>query len=554
MEVIMARIIESTKYDILDNLKKLLSAELSSKSKAKTWFQDYEKLTSKTQECYSTLELKSHQNTACQDLLKEKERFESNILSKVLQAREELLKKYLNCPFKYDMHPFDDKRTEKILKAHLELIKNEKEASKLRRQESFLIQEYRLFMAREKATCFGKDYLISYLSSLRVHPQEEIRKMSFQSLFESLSKKKHFLMNTFLELVKNRRSQAKLSSHSYKKISYLELNKYDSESFQIEMALKDLIRKKIPILLEKLITQNKQKNLKCYDLAFYPDYPKFEVQKGQFYQTIETLLQNLEPKFKTIFLELKEASCLDLFSRQGKSPGTFTIPLLEKKLAFIFGNFKSSLKDILNCMHEFGHALHILYSYKTENFFLRNTSIGFSELIASIFEFQTLNHLDKIGIEISQKNRFIKYHIIQTLLSLCKQACVDDFESVLYNDDVDYGEDEVLQLWDSLYDKYFPFVEWPKTFLDYKKIFWFNLQHIFYATFYSFEYNLANSAALILHYKENSLSQKRLIETLSLGGQVDDSTLYNKLGIDYKRLPFLFDSMLSKLWQDFELK
>ena len=553
MEVIMQNIFESSKFDILGNLQKLLSAELNSKEKARKWFLDFEELSSKTQEYYSVIELKSQQSFNDKEVIKDKELFESKILSRVLGARREIFLKYLNSPFKNDMHPFDNKRTEKILKVHLELLNSENELFTLRQKENSLIEKYRLFIAKEKAPFLDKTSHISYLSSLRIHSLEEMRKESFQSFWESISKNKDFLLKTFLELVKNRRAQAKLSKHPYKKISHLELNKYESENLQIENDLKILIREKVPVLMESLINETFQKKLSCYDLSFYPEYPKSRLNDGEFSQKIECLLENIHPKFKTIFLELKESSCLDLFSRKGKSPGTFTVPLLMSRSAFIFGNFQSSVKDILNCMHEFGHALQILLSYKTENFLLRNTSIGFSEFIATCFEFQSINSLEKIGLERGQKKSHRKHHIVQLLLTICRHACIDDFESELYNEDYEYGETELLELWSSLYEKYFPFVEWPKNTEEFKALFWLNTQHLFYAPFYSFEYSLANISALILFCKEESFDKERLMETLRLGGQFDDSHLYSNLGIDFKSLPFLLEKLLFKLKKELEL-
>jgi oligoendopeptidase F len=253
------------------------------------------------------------------------------------------------------------------------------------------------------------------------------------------------------------------------------------------------------------------------------------------------LFERLHPKISAYIRYLRDIGHLDLSPRPGKTPTDYCLTLPESGLPFILLSANGTHSDLVNFIHETGHAIHVLQSRHIPYLLLREYPMEVAELASISLEMMTMYHMNIFYPSLRDLGRAWFEQISQIITSLPWIATVDAFQEWLYKNP-HHTPKERRAVWVKIYRRFHgDIVAWPEEALG---ILWQQKIHIFDSPLYYIEYGIAQIGALQLWYNYDRNPHetiKRYLYALSLGYTKRVPEIYKAAGIQ-----FWFDIPLMK--------
>ncbi|PTR48594.1 oligoendopeptidase F [Geobacillus thermodenitrificans] len=225
---------------------------------------------------------------------------------------------------------------------------------------------------------------------------------------------------------------------------------------------------------------------------------------------------------------------LDVYPRPKKYTGGYNTGAYDTH-PFILLNYNGSLDSVLTMAHELGHAMHSVYTNRTQPYHYSGHSIFTAEVASTANEWLMLDYLYKQAKTKEEKFRLLIEQIEQIRGTLYTQVMYSEFERVIH-DKVRQGgsltADELNHLWLELLKTYYgpAYAADPGAARG-----WLRIPH-FYDAFYVYKYatSLAASYAIVSDIKADKSGEalKRYKQFLRSGTSDDPLRLLKRAGVD----------------------
>ncbi len=524
--------------EVIFKLTNILPCDFKS---AAEWFGTFHELSCSVSEAQTILELNMSLNNQDKSNEKKLEEFEQNILSELLSCREKMMDIYLNSPFKYAMHAFDNGRIEKEL-----LIRKKfsiPALSHLQIEENKIIREYKKWTHSAATPFLGNDKLLSAVVGKLHDANPGTRKDAFFTYWGFVKKNEEVYQALFDRLLYNRREQAHVAGcKNYTEIAFAELGRFDYGEKECAELRNTILSQVVPVITKicsKQLSSLKESSLKPWNAQTWPDLtPQNLPANGSMPELISSLQKittKIAPSFGKLFTIMQKRNLIDVLPKTGKSPGAFSVTFQESELPFLFGNFGANHRDIFTFIHEFGHCLHGSAVTNIKNILLRQPGFEFCELASIGLELLASSFFSDLWLNSKDSHAALKYQLFQMLQFWPFMAMIDEWQHSVYSAEKFLVSTERNELWQQLSKKYKPHLNWDGC-KEFEELGWLSRPHVFTSPFYFIDYGIAQIGALQLWQlsKENyGLAVEKYIKGLSLGSQVPLQELYQQMGLRF---------------------
>lgn len=249
----------------------------------------------------------------------------------------------------------------------------------------------------------------------------------------------------------------------------------------------------------------------------------------------------IDPHLGSYFETMIEKGLLDLEERPSKAHGGYSIPLEAIRLPFVFG-VAHTLKDVVDLIfHEAGHSFHVFESRHLP--YIQQRKEGFlsmevAEVASTSMEIIAPMYLHASGLSTKEEELQIRIHQLEaTITGLFPYVAQGDaFQHWVYTHiDEALDPDACDAKWAELTRRFYPDIDWSGLEAV-QRSGWQNVLHYYCYPFYFIEYGLAMIGALqvLRNYQndpESALRQYR--HFLSLGATRTVPDLYAAAGAKF---------------------
>ena len=377
------------------------------------------------------------------------------------------------------------------------------------------------------------------------HPNREVRKQAFQSIYKTYENFKTTLATT-------------LRSEVEKNVVISKLRKYKNS---LERSLfSDDIK---PIVYKNLINSihNNLKTLyKYWDLKkellnldelhlydTYQDIPIDSDKKYTFEEAKDLVLKSVMPLGSDYVKNITKSftdGWIDSCNNEGKRGGAYCTSCYLVH-PYVLMSFEGVLSDVSTLSHELGHAMHYYYACKNQKYQDYNYSIFVAEVASQVNEILLCRYL----LDNSKSNKE-KLKIVDDLLqkyksTIFRQTMFAEFELFIH----EYAEKGGILTSDVMCNKYY---ELNKLYFgdnvivdDEIRYEWERIPH-FYMNFYVWEYATGFIAAVKIAndiYDGNNERKEKYLEFLKLGSTKKPIPSLKVAGIDMTKNEVMDDAI-----------
>lgn len=347
-----------------------------------------------------------------------------------------------------------------------------------------------------------------------------IRKEAFNLLFDTYSRFKNTVSNTFKKNVDYLTSNAKILNFN----SSIEASLYaDNVSVDVYNNLIDTVNDNLTVLYKYY--DLKKDILELDELHLYDIYLELvkELDKEYTFEEAKKLVINslsvLGDDYINNLNKAFDEKWIDVYNNEGKRGGAYSSGFYDTN-PFLLLNYEGKLKDVSTLAHELGHSMHTYYSCKNNTYNNSSYKIFVAEVASTVNELLLNKYLLKNSTDDKEK-----LYILNNLLELFKgtifrQVMFAEFERDMHKKH-ENGEilthDLLSNEYYKLNQKYFG----PNVVVDEQiKYEWERIPH-FYYNFYVYKYAIGLSSACyivdgILNNRENAL--ENYLNFLKSGG------------------------------------
>ena len=246
------------------------------------------------------------------------------------------------------------------------------------------------------------------------------------------------------------------------------------------------------------------------------------------------VLYRIRNDFGVHLNKLRNSGLLDLDSRKGKAPGGYCTPRERLGAAFIHLNLVGSHQDIVDFMHECGHAIHFFHVMDEPLIIYRNLPGEVQELAAKAMELLSSECYGEYypdGDDVRGARREL---LEKTVRSLPDIVMIDAFQHWMYTNPL-HGQREREECFARLLGRFDTGVDWGGLEEE-KRIVWMQRHHIFNMPFYFVEYAISQLGALAV-YRNYKREGGRVIDDyvafMKLGHSREVDEIYRAAGIEF---------------------
>lgn len=263
-------------------------------------------------------------------------------------------------------------------------------------------------------------------------------------------------------------------------------------------------------------------------------------EEGELIETIQTMMDRVDPVLGGYFQTMAEAKLLDLMSRPGKALGGYCSTLTLRRQPFIFMNGVGVHDDVLTMTHEVGHAFHVFETAGLPLIWQTDPPMEFCEVASTSMELLSAPYWAKANggfYTASEAARARIDHLEGTLLFLPYMAVVDAFQHWVYTHVEEALSAEACDdAWDRLWQRFIPGVDWTG-WEEARRSGWHRKPHIFDTPFYYVEYGLAQVGALQV-WRNSLRDQAGTVaayrQALAYGGMKTLPELFEAAGVEFR--------------------
>lgn len=372
--------------------------------------------------------------------------------------------------------------------------------------ENQLVTEYGRLVISAKILFEGKERNISGMSLFTQSDNREVRKKAYEALWKFFLDNETEFDRIFDELVKVRTKMAKKSGYdNFIKMGYDLMGRTDYSQKEVEEFRNSVMKYIVPV--NKKLKEMRRKRIGLDHLYYYDSTKNFSDGNPSPKGSPEWITEKAKKMYEELSKESGEfinfmidGDLLDLYNREGKSPGGKCYYIPYYKSPFIFANMNGTVSDIKVLTHEAGHAFQVYESrnFEFEEYFY--PTMDAAEIHSMSMEFITWQWMHLFFEEDTDKYFF--WHLSNRLTFIPAGAMVDEFQHNVY-ENPDMTKEERKKMWRELEKKYVPGIDYGENEFLENGGFWFHIRHIFASPFYYIDYCLADICALQFWRKFN---------------------------------------------------
>jgi len=508
-----------------------------------SWLKDWSDLSSHIDELYTRLFIATTRFTADTDVEQRYVNFIESIQPHVKAAEQDLKKKLLDTklePQGFDL-PLRKMRTEAALfrEANLPLLTEEQK----------LNTEYNKIIGSMSYQWEGQERTTAQMMPLLQERDRTVREKAWRLLLEGRLEKRAILNDLWGKLMQVRlKIAANNSLENYRDLIWDQKFRFDyspDDCKAFHRAIEEVV---VPAVGR--ITKRRQKMLgldimRPWDTAVDPfgDMPLKPFKSTmELEEKTRTILEQVDPKFKSYFESMREQGLLDLESRKNKAPGAYSLGYAVTRQPFIFMSAAGTHDDALTLLHECGHAIHEFERAKLEYFQHRSENYlpaEFAEVASMGMELLAAPYMTRDHGGFYNKAEAARAHVqqLEEILSFWPyMALVDAFQHWIYeNPQLSLDGSNCENKWAELWDRFMPWVDY-NGYEDAKKTYWHRQGHIFTIPFYYIEYGMAQLGATQI-WAYSLANQQAAIDSykkaLALGSTVGLPKLFETAGAKF---------------------
>ena len=373
----------------------------------------------------------------------------------------------------------------------------------------------------------------SNYSKLLMNENQEVRKESFEKMYESYES----LKNTFGSTLYGNMKYQQILSKVRKYTSVRDMALY-SDNVTIEMydGLIEAVHHHLSSY-QKFYDLRREKlglsEMNMYDV--YLPVTKYE-EEIPYTKAQEIIISALEPLGKEYIEIVKRAlseKWIDVYPRDGKRAGAYSGGSYDTD-PYILLNYNGTIESVFTLAHELGHSVHSYYSRKNNNYYDASYSIFVAEVASTFNELLVLDYLKNKAKKKEEKLFFLDYHLNAFKSTVFRQTMFAEFEKEIYQE-VEKGlgltGDDYSKIYYDLNNKYFGDFVYSNSEIQLE---WARVPH-FYYNFYVYKYATGFCAATLLSKKVlegRDKSLERYMEFLKDGSKNLPLEQLRKAGCD----------------------
>ncbi|TFG96888.1 hypothetical protein E4H12_10010 [Candidatus Thorarchaeota archaeon] len=420
------------------------------------------------------------------------------------------------------------------LKHYLERLHNESRYHLSEGEEKAIIQKdlngIRLFSQLHSSWVSEKTFEVEYegeqktltyneLSSLRMNPSREIRRMATETLYKSYSNDKLLHAFALRSICADHLAMSKLRGHPSPMTQSLLDQDVDEEAIDTLLSVIENTSDKFRTFLTLKAKILGVEKLEGNDVIAPPtENPVWRFSWDEARKVVVDAFASFDPEYGTVVENMFVNDRIDSANRKGKTSGAFCARHGKAKSSFVFTSYNETMTDLYTLAHELGHSVqgHVTYhtqaplNWKTSSCLAEMGSIFGELLLTDKILSMSESKEEKIEILSSLLNNFyytVYYVGLRALFEKSVYAVIDDGKLI--------DADTACNLWDAAKKRVFAdSVEWN----DYMEFEWARIPHHFIPTFrfYNYSYSFAQMLVFALYevYKQEGAAFKNRFRDL----------------------------------------
>lgn len=361
---------------------------------------------------------------------------------------------------------------------------------------------------------------------------EVLRENAYIELHSTFGKFNNFLTSNYLASVKkdvffakNRNFSSALNRALFhEEVSsevYNNLTKRVGENLKLEH--------KYFALKQKILNL---KTFKLSDVYYNPlkSTKKWTYEEG--FNLVCTALSLLGEDYINEIKTLNDTRKIDVFPNEDKHNGAYKTGAYGKP-PLVLTNFNGNFDDISTLAHELGHAMHSVYSDRTQSLFSADYTIFLAEIASTVNETLLNNYMSEHATQKQEKMFYINEFVSRFHATVFRQTMFADFEEKIHTmveENAPLSSEVLNATYLDLVKKYFG--KGVKIF-DCVKYEWSRIPH-FYTAFYVYKYatGLISAINIVENLKSGAITVDDYKKFLSLGCSLDPISALKTVKVD----------------------
>ncbi|MCX8019697.1 MAG: M3 family oligoendopeptidase [Chitinophagaceae bacterium] len=545
--------------DVAPFYKELAEREINSVDELLQWLKDTSELDSVLSEEASWRMIRMNANTASEEARNDFVHFMSQVMPQIQQYTFQLNEKLLNNPFCKEL----DKE---VYFTFLRSIQKQadlfcKENLPLKSDLQVLQQQYAAITGKMAVHIGDREYTLQQAAKFLEHPQREIREDAYHKMNRRRLEDKETLNQLYAAMIQKRHQIARNAGfQNYRDFRFKELGRFDYTPREC-YAFHQAIKKHILPLADKIYENRKQRlgldTLRPWDLHAVPQgYTPLQPfrNSNELVQKTIHCLNEIHPFFGYCLQTIYNRRHLDIENRMHKAPTGFNCHLPETGLPFIFLNVTGTLDDMINLMHESGHAVHSILIHPLPLFGFKEYPVEFGEVASMSMELFSMNHWEIFFENEEERNRAKKYLLEKIIMQLPWIAAIDLFQHRIYEKPVT-NTHEIETIWTETIKEFTSAQIDYSGLEEYQQYSWQKQIHVFEFPFYFIEYGIAQLGAIGLwqqYMNDKEATLNRYICALSKGGTLPLPELFNTAGLPFDFSAEYMVKLVDFLWMEWQ--
>ena len=355
----------------------------------------------------------------------------------------------------------------------------------------------------------GEMKTLSYneLSSLRMNPNRDIRRMATEILYKSYSDDKLLHAFALRSICADHIAMAKLRGHPSPMTQSLLDQDVDEDSIETLLSVIENTSSKFREFLNLKAKILDVEKLEGNDVIAPPtENPVWRFSWDEAREIVVDAFRSYDPEFGDVVENMFINNRIDSANRKGKTSGAFCSRHGKAKSSFVFTTYNETMTDLYTLAHELGHAVqgHVTYhaqaplNWRTSSCLAEMGSIFGELLLTDKILSMAKSKEQKIEILSSLLNGFfytVYYVGLRALFEKSVYAAIEEGKLI--------DAETASNLWNAAKKRVFAnTVEWN----DYMEFEWARVPHHFIPNFrfYNYSYSFAQMLVFALYevYKE----------------------------------------------------
>lgn len=381
----------------------------------------------------------------------------------------------------------------------------------------------------------GKDILLteSNYTHLLQSKDQKVRKQVFEKYYDFYDKHKNTIASLYASQVRQDEVFAKIRKYDSSIDSHLFS---DNININVYNSLINNIRNNLDIMDEFMGIKaklNNQDKLHMYDIYLNPlsSNTKYSLEDSKkiVFDALSVLGNDYLEKLARPFNE----NWVDVYPNKGKKSGAYQWSIYDKP-TYVLLNHNDDLESVYTMAHEFGHAMHSLYSYEGQDYINHSYPIFLAEIASTTNEVLLTEYFLKNCQDDNEKKMILVKFLDEVRTTIFRQTMFAEFEKIIHEYEqkgISLTEDKISSVYYELNKKYYGDNVISDEEIKYE---WMRIPH-FYSPFYVYKYATGMISAICIASKilsDNKYADIYKEKFLSAGGKDYPLNILKDIGID----------------------